>query len=252
MFIQHITYSCFIVETQSTEITLNLTDRHLGLHVFFKHISPGSKSFGRHPLRRTSIISFSFWVTLFLFRGICKTILHVSVTKAGEGNSRTRHRHYTETHTCLSELSAIIWIIRLYKSVLCTYTQHCLGKLLLITPVFDDGLAKSVEITSTPHNHATAVACLPPCTLAQSSFQQNQNVNLLFWARSTFLGLNMQHMLTRKICSIDTRQLTSPTLTTSPFPTFSIYHLIYTKSSSWRTLLLLLLLLLLLYFLYQY
>ena len=92
---------------------------------------------------------------------------------------RRRHRHYTETHTRLSALSASIWIILIYNSALCTSTQHCVGKLLLLTPFFDDGLAKSVEITSTPRNHATAVACISPCTLAQSSFQQNKNVNLV-------------------------------------------------------------------------
>jgi len=57
-----------------------------------------------------SIIFFSFWVTLFLFRGICKTILPASVTKAEEGNSSRWLRHYTENAHVLSELSAIIWI----------------------------------------------------------------------------------------------------------------------------------------------
>ena len=109
-------------------------------------------------------------------------------------------RHYTETHTCLSELSAIIWIIRLYKSVLCTYTQHCRKAASNYSSFW--WWARKIRQN---HFDATAVACLSPCTLAQSSFQQNKNVNLLFWAGSTFLGLNMQHMLTRKICSIDTR-----------------------------------------------
>jgi len=59
--------------------------------------------------------------------------------------------------------------------------------------VFDGGLVKSVEITSRPRTHTTPVAC----TMAQSSFQQNMNVNLLFWAGSVFLGLYIKHMLTK-------------------------------------------------------
>jgi len=37
--------------------------------------------------------------------------------KQTKGKSRRRHRHYTETHTCLSELSASIWIILIRGSV---------------------------------------------------------------------------------------------------------------------------------------
>jgi len=150
-----------------------------------------------------SVTSFSFWVTLFPFRGICKTILPASFSKADEGTSRRRHRHCTETHMFLLELSAIIWIIRVYNSVLCTSTQHCVGKLLLLASVFVGGLVISVEITLRPHNHPTPIACLSPCALAQSSFQQNKNIKLLFWAGSTFLGRNMKHMFTKKSCSID-------------------------------------------------
>ena len=152
----------------------------------------------KHSEAHASIISFSFSATHFLFRSICKTTLPASVTKADEGNSCRQHRHYTETHTCLSELSVIIWIILIYNSALCTSTHHCVGKLLLLTSVSDDALTKSFQIASTQRNHATAVACVSPCTLAQSSFQQNKNVNLQFWAGLTFLGLNMQHMLQRK------------------------------------------------------
>jgi len=153
---------------------------------------------------RASIISFSFWVTLFLFRGICKTMLPASVTKADEGNSHRRHGHCRERHTCLSDLSATIRIIQVHNSVLCTSIKQCVGKLIHFTSVFDGGLVKSVEINSRPRNHITPAACLSPCTLAQSSFQQNKNVKLLYWAGSTFLGLNIKHMRTKKICSTDT------------------------------------------------
>ena len=100
-------------------------------------------------------------------------------------------------HTYLSELSAIIWVIHVYNSVLCTSTKHCVGKLLLLISVFVGGLVISVDITLRSHKNTTPIACLSPCTLAQSSFQQNMNVKLLFWAGSTFLGLNMKHMLTK-------------------------------------------------------
>jgi hypothetical protein len=65
------------------------------------------------------------------------------------------HRHYTETHTCLSELSAIIWIIRIYNS-LCASLQNTVGKLLLLTSFFDGGVVKSIEITSRPRSHTTS------------------------------------------------------------------------------------------------
>jgi len=97
-----------------------------------------------------------------------------TVTKA---NSSRRYRHCKERHTCLSELSAIIRIIQVYNSVLCTSTKHYLGKLLLRTPVFDDGLVKSFEITSRPHNHTTPVASLSPCTLAHSSVHNTRTSN---------------------------------------------------------------------------
>jgi hypothetical protein len=35
----------------------------------------------------------------------------------------------------------------MYNSALCT-SKHCMGKLLLLTAVFDGGLAKSFEIAS--------------------------------------------------------------------------------------------------------
>jgi hypothetical protein len=86
--------------------------------------------------------------------------------------------HCTKPHTCLSELSAIIWIIQIYNSILCTSTKQCLGKLLLLTSIFDGGLVISAEITSRPLNRTTPTAYFSPCTLAQSSFQQNKDVKL--------------------------------------------------------------------------
>ena len=149
-----------------------------------------------------SIISSFFWVTIFLCRGVYKTILPASVTKADEDNSRRKHRHCTETHTCLSKLSVIISIIQVYNSVLCTSTKHCVGKLLLLTSVFDGAVVKSVEITSRPRNHNTLVACLSPYIGTKFlSIKQE----LLFWTGSTFLGLSIKYTLTKKICSIDTR-----------------------------------------------
>jgi len=55
----------------------------------------------------------------------------------------------------------------------------------------------------------------------------------------------MKHMLTKKICSIYTRWQQQKkqfaylsNINDATFPTLSIYRLIYTKSSSWKTLLL--------------
>jgi hypothetical protein len=73
-------------------------------------------------------------------------------------------------------------------------------KLLLLTSVFDGGLVKSTEITSSSRNHTTAEAYISPCTI--SSVKQLRNIHLLFWAVSTFIGLNMKHMPTKNICSI--------------------------------------------------
>jgi hypothetical protein len=64
--------------------------------------------------------------------------------------------------------------------------------------------------------------------MAQSSFQQNKNVKLLFWAGPTFLGLNMKHKenflyrhaLTKK--KIPLAYLSN--INDATFPTLSIYH----------------------------
>jgi len=94
-----------------------------------------------------------------------------------------------QKRTCPSELSVIIWIIQVYNSVLSTFTEHCVWEMLLLTSVFDGGLVISAEITSRPRNHTPPVASSSP----------------LFWAGSTFLGLNTKHILTKKNFSTDTR-----------------------------------------------
>lgn len=115
------------------------------------------------------------------------------------GHKRRRrhnwHRHYRATHTCLSDLSAIIWITQIYHSALCTSTLHCIGS--AYSSFRWGGLVKSAKITSSSCYYTTAV----PCLYVNVSVLQNK-VHLLFWdGTSAFIGLNMKHKLTKKFCS---------------------------------------------------
>ena len=76
----------------------------------------------KHMLRLFLLLLGSFFS--YFVASVKQYCLCRLVTKADEGHSRRRHRHCTEKHTCLSELSAIIRVILIYKSALSTYT-HC-------------------------------------------------------------------------------------------------------------------------------
>jgi hypothetical protein len=146
-----------------------------------------------------SIIFFSFWITLFLFRGMCKTILPTPVTEqtkaiAVDGTAIKQNR--TRAFQSCRQLSE--WSNMQFRFVHGYITLCEKGSSTYFRFRWWTGKIRRNHIELTQSHHIS-IYCIPPCTI--SSVKRFKNIHLLFWAGSTFIGLNMEHMLTRKICS---------------------------------------------------